>query len=152
MFRFLQIPLTLCMLIPLAARAEDQANPGQNQQAANHDADEKLAIAAAETWLARVDQEKYGESWDSAAGLLKNAVGRDAFAKSLTAARKPLGPMKTRSVKAKEYHTSLPGAPDGKYVVIQFETSLEHKKSAIETVTPMLEPNGAWKVSGYYIR
>jgi hypothetical protein len=46
----------------------------------------------------------------------------------------------------------LPGAPDGQYVVIQFETSFENKHNAVETVTPMLEPNGQWRVSGYYIR
>jgi hypothetical protein len=46
----------------------------------------------------------------------------------------------------------LPGAPDGEYVVIQFETSFENKKSAIETVTPMIEINGGWRVSGYFIK
>jgi hypothetical protein len=45
----------------------------------------------------------------------------------------------------------LPGAPDGEYVVIQFESSFEKKKSAVETVTPMLEKDGKWRVSGYYI-
>jgi hypothetical protein len=48
--------------------------------------------------------------------------------------------------------TSLPGAPDGDYVVIRFATSFEKKKSAIETVTPMRERNGTWRVSGYYIK
>ena len=33
----------------------------------------------------------------------------------------------------------MPGAPDGQYVVIQFETSFQNKKSAIKTVTPMFE-------------
>ncbi len=44
------------------------------------------------------------------------------------------------------------GAPDGEYVVIQFETSFEHKRSAIETVTPMMDRDGKWRVSGYYIK
>jgi hypothetical protein len=47
---------------------------------------------------------------------------------------------------------SLPGAPDGEYVVIQFATSFENKKSAIETVTPMLDSDGEWRVSGYFIK
>jgi hypothetical protein len=37
-------------------------------------------------------------------------------------------------------------------VVIQFKTESENKKSAIETVTPMLGKNKTWRVSGYYIR
>jgi hypothetical protein len=45
-----------------------------------------------------------------------------------------------------------PGAPDGEYVVIQFETSFEKKKSSIETITPIKEKDGSWRVSGYYIK
>jgi hypothetical protein len=36
------------------------------------------------------------------------------------------------------------------YVVIQYETQFEHH-TATETVTPMLDKDGAWKVSGYFI-
>jgi ribosomal protein S17E len=46
----------------------------------------------------------------------------------------------------------LIGAPDGEYIVIQFETSFENKKAAIETVTPMMDKDWRWRVSGYYIK
>jgi hypothetical protein len=36
--------------------------------------------------------------------------------------------------------------------VIQFETSFANKQRAVETVTPMLDTDGAWRVSGYYVR
>jgi hypothetical protein len=45
-----------------------------------------------------------------------------------------------------------PGAPDGKYVVIRYETSFRNKKAATETVTPMLDADGRWRVSGYFIK
>jgi hypothetical protein len=48
--------------------------------------------------------------------------------------------------------TDLPGAPDGEYVVYQYKTSYKNKKKAIETITPMKEEDGVWKVSGYYIK
>ncbi len=131
----------LLVLIPLpvlAAEKQDEA--------------EKQALAAAESWLALTDSGKYAESWDTAAEYLKNAVTKEAFVKSLNAARKPLGDLKSREVKSKQYQTSLPGAPDGQYVVIQFTTSMENKNSAVETVTPMLDKDGKWKVSGYYIK
>jgi len=48
--------------------------------------------------------------------------------------------------------TSLPGAPDGDYVVIQFQTSFANKASAVETITPMRDRDGAYRVSGYFIR
>jgi ribosomal protein S17E len=42
--------------------------------------------------------------------------------------------------------------PDGKYVVIKYDTSFENKKSAVETVTPMLDKDGKWRVAGYFIK
>ena len=120
--------------------------------AEKHDDAEKQAMATAVSWLALVDDGKFAESWDASADSLKNAVGKDDFVKSLNAVRKPLGSLKSRKVQSAEYRTSLPGAPDGQYVVIQFKTSFEHKESAIETITPMLDKDKNWRVSGYYIR
>ena len=101
---------------------------------------EKVAVASAEKWLGLVDGGKYGESWKEAAGFFRNAVKQEQWEQSLQTVRKPLGKSISRQVKTKTYKTSLPGAPDGEYVVIQFETSFENKKSAIETVTPMTLP------------
>ena len=113
---------------------------------------EKAAVAAAKKWLGLVDEGKYGESWKEAAGFFRNAVKQEQWEQSLQAVRKPLGKPVSRQVKTKTYKTSLPGAPDGEYVVIQFETSFENKKSAIETVTPMMDKDGTWRVSGYFIK
>jgi len=132
------IPILLLCLPALAAENQDEAR--------------RQALAAAGSWLALVDAGKYGESWDEAAECLKNAVGRKDLVHSLVAARKPLGKLTSRTVQAAEYRTSLPGAPDGQYVVIQFKTSFENKRSAVETVTPMFDKDQRWRVSGYYIR
>ena len=59
--------------------------------------------------------------------------------------------MISRKLVSATYATSLPGAPDGEYVVLQYQTRFKYKKSAIETVTPMLD-NKRWRVSGYYVR
>ena len=67
-------------------------------------------------------------------------------------ARTPFGALKSRKVKSTQYTTTLPGAPDGHYVIVQFDTSFEHKAAAIETVTPMKDPDGSWRVSGYFIK
>jgi hypothetical protein len=112
---------------------------------------EKRAVASAERWLGLVDQGKNAESWKEAAALFRNAVNQGQWEQTLQAVRKPLGPLVTRKVRTKTYRTSLPGAPDGEYVVIEFETSFEKKKSAVETVTPMMDKDGKWRVSGYYI-
>ena len=100
---------------------------------------EKSAVVAAEQWLKGVDAGRYAESWNEAAELFKNAIKQEQWEQSLQAARKPLGKLVSRKIKSKTFATSLPGAPDGEYVVIQFTASFEHKKSAVETVTPMMD-------------
>ena len=113
---------------------------------------ETAAVSAAENWLATVDAGKYAASWKEAAEFFRNAVKPEQWEQSMQAARKPLGKLISRKVRTKIYKTSLPGAPDGEYVIIQFETSFENKKTAIETVTPMMDKDGKWRVSGYYIK
>jgi Protein of unknown function (DUF4019) len=113
---------------------------------------EKRALEASHAWLILVDNEQYAESWETAAQYFKKAIARDQWNQSLNAVRKPLGKVMKRTVKSKQYATSLPGAPDGEYVVIQYETSFHNKKSSIETITPMLDRDGKWRVSGYYIK
>ncbi len=116
------------------------------------EASEQAAVQAADAWLKLVDAGQYGGSWDAAAGLFKGAIGRGDWVKSLERLRSPLGKVVSRKVAARTYAESLPGAPDGKYVVIQYETSFESKKAATETVTPMLDVDGRWRVSGYFIK
>jgi hypothetical protein len=50
------------------------------------------------------------------------------------------------------YSKSLPGAPDGEYVVAQFQTEFVHKRSAVETVVSTREKDGSWKITGYFIK
>lgn len=113
---------------------------------------EKAAIESAQTWLELVDSEKYSGSWEKAAEYFKSAVTKVNWQRTIRAVRKPLGKTLSRKLKSQRYATSLPGAPDGEYVVIQYNTTFENKKSAVETVTPMLDKDGKWRVSGYYIR
>jgi len=113
---------------------------------------EEQAVKAAEAWLALVDAGDYGASWDDAAQMFKRAVTKEQWEKMVQAVRPPLGQVESRAVKSATFATTLPGAPDGEYVVIQFETSFANKKAAIETVTPMKDPDGAWRVSGYYVK
>jgi len=113
---------------------------------------EKAAVAAAGAWLSLVDRENYAESWNQAAGLFKAAVTKEQWQNTVRAVRVPLGKVVARKLKSKQYTKTLPGAPDGEYVVIQYETTFEQKQSAIETITPMLDKDGKWRISGYYIK
>lgn len=112
---------------------------------------EQAAKQAALAWLELVDSGQYRASWDEAAKLFKTQVSADDWEKAVKTARHPLGALVSRRFASSHYANTLPGAPDGEYVVLQFETTFENKASATETVTPMWD-HGAWRVSGYYIR
>ena len=113
---------------------------------------ERVAQQAAEAWLALIDSGTYGESWQQSASLFKAAVTQSQWEAAMRASREPLGKVVSRKLLSAAYTQSLPGAPDGEYVVIQYETRFEHKQSAVETVTPMLDKDGKWRVSGYFIK
>ena len=113
---------------------------------------EEEAVKAAVRWLELADAGDYDESWDAAAASFKKAIKQDAWNQAMVAFRRPLGDVVSRELKSAEYLTSMLGAPDGEYVVIQFSTSFTNKSSAVETVTPMRTEDGTWRVSGYFIK
>ena len=112
----------------------------------------EAALEASQAWLALVDGGNYSESWEQAAQYFKAAVLKAQWQQSMTAFRKPLGTVVSRKLKSMNFTRTLPGAPDGEYVVIQYDTSFENKKSAVETITPMYDIDRKWRVSGYYIK
>lgn len=112
---------------------------------------ESAAEQAAVAWLALIDSEHYEASWNQAASLFQSKVSDSQWNEALTSGRKPLGALVSRELISATYSTSLPGVPEGEYVVLQFQTEFEAKPEAVETVTPMLDGED-WKVSGYFIK
>lgn len=110
------------------------------------------AAAAASAWLALLDAGKYAECWEAASARMRSVLTKDQLVHAFGAVLEPLGKLTTRKQKDAKFKQSLPGAPDGSYVVIQYDSAFENKKNAIETVIPMLEPDGKWRVSGYFIK
>jgi Protein of unknown function (DUF4019) len=135
---------SLCVLVlsfclsSLCAHAEDRP--------------EQRAQMAAETWLGQVDAGKYVASWQEASLYFQGAVTEQAWAASLHGIRKPLGKVVSRKLRSAHHTNAVPGAPDGNYVVMQFDTRFENKQAAVETVTFMQERDGKWKAAGYYIK
>lgn len=110
------------------------------------------AREAAERWLALADANDGGATWEQAAPSFRAAVPRAAWPQALAQARKPFGALLSRKLASSAFKRSLPGAPDGEYVVIQYDTRFERKAHAVETVVPMRDADGAWKVSGYFVQ
>lgn len=113
---------------------------------------EKRATDAALIWLGLIDSGRYGQSWKDASGYFRGAVTEKGWDASLRGVREPLGKVLSRDVQTAREAASLPGAPDGHYVVIELRTSFAAKASAIETVTFTQERDGTWRAAGYFIR
>jgi hypothetical protein len=133
--------LRLCSFLLLAAAAPVQAA----------ETNEAAAVHAAEAWLKLIDAGHYGASWDEASSTFRKAVPRASWEKQAAAARGPLGKVLGRKLSTKQLVHELPGAPDGTYVVLSFDTRFEHKERGNETVTMMLD-DGRFRGAGYFIR
>ncbi len=140
----IETKLASVFLVTLLLCASAAAQPQQKP--------EQLAQQSSDAWLALVDSGKYADSWNEASQLFKAAVTKEQWQSALHSTREPLGKLISRKVKSASYTKTMPGAPDGEYVMIQYESSFEHKQSATETVTPMLDKDGKWRVSGYFIK
>ena len=129
----------VALLLTLALSSPAEAGPEQE------------AMQAAESWLALIDGGRWGESWGETAALFQGAVSREQWTRQVAAVRSPIGALRSRTLIGAQYTEALPGAPDGRYVVIQFRSSFAHKRQAIETITPAFD-RGRWRVAGYFIK
>ncbi len=114
--------------------------------------EQKKATKTANTWLLKIDNGEYAESWDSTGEYFQNSIQRDRWSAALTASRLPLGNVIYREFNSADYKAQIPGAPDGKYYVLTFNVSYEKKNSGIETITLSKGSDGNWEVVGFFIK
>jgi hypothetical protein len=112
---------------------------------------EKAALEASGVWLELIDRGEYPQSWEDAAGFFKSGVTAEEWQKAMERARRPLGKVLSRKIKSKEYVTAIPGAPEGEYVILEYETSFENQESAREILYSVFDLDGTWRISGYYL-
>ncbi len=146
--------LVSLFLFCFGCESKNKVDDSQNQQV-----DEKIdpsikqkAIESAERWLSLIDSEKYDESWEEAAEFFKNSIAKKNWISAIRNARSGFGNNLKREMTSSTFTKTLPGAPDGEYVVIQFDAQFENKEKSVETITPMNDSDGKWRVSGYFIK
>ena len=143
----------LSALVALVAGLHAQAQvPGTGTAPTTEELDVKPAMTAAATWLASLDAGRVNETWQESAAPVRDAVTREQWEKALQEVRGALGPLVSRKLVSATYTRELPNAPAGEYVVIRYHARYENRPLVTETVTPMRERDGTWRVSGYYVR
>ncbi|ELA6925563.1 TPA: DUF4019 domain-containing protein [Vibrio parahaemolyticus] len=100
-------------------------------------------------WLSLIDNQHYGESWDSTGSLFRSQISKDEWVAAVSAIRAKVGNLESRSLTTTTSMKSLPNVPDGEYVVIQYQTIFSGKQST-ETLTLSKSKTG-WVVIGYFI-
>ena len=109
------------------------------------------ATAVAMEFLQLIDAEKYAESWQMAANMMKEKISEKEWVEKLTEARALSGTVVKRSEKSVSYSTSAEDSPEGEYISRIFSSKYQRAESVSEYVTVMLE-EGHWKVAGYFIQ
>ena len=112
---------------------------------------EDAAVASARLFLEMVDRGEYAESWAQASSLFAERIPKEEWIEGISRFRPTFGTVQERVLKGSHVTRSLPGAPDGEYVLILFLSVFEKKASAVETITMMLDDDGRWRTAGYYI-
>ena len=133
------------MALALPARAQEEGDPRPA------DFDSRPAIDAGDAWLVLVDTGRYGESWEAAAPNFKEAIGRVKWEVAVSEAREKVGTMIKRKLRSAKSTVNPPNSPPGEYVVIQNDTVFDKRALSTETVTLMKQPDGRWRVAGYFI-
>ncbi len=114
-------------------------------------AHESTGSSEAREWLNIIDAGKYIESWQKTDAFFKAQLTQNKWHDALKGIRTPLGKVISRSELSSKKYSSLPGIPDGEYLVIQFQTEFINQKSSIETLT-LSKNSGQWRAVGYFIK
>ena len=136
----------------LTAQAPPPAGMQQAEPATDpHTAEEQAAERQALGFLGYLDHGRYADSYAYTGMLIRAQLDRDSFAKQLEKARAGTGALLSRELIDAGYATTVPGAPEGQYVVLHYSASFANRQEAVETMT-LAFAKGYWRVSGYYIK
>jgi predicted RNase H-like HicB family nuclease len=118
--------------------------------------DETAAIGeaseAAEGWLELRDAGDTRGTWERSSSLFRQLVTPEQWGEAIGKVDATFGRPVSRELNDTEYRDSVPGAPDGHYVILTYDAAFERKKEAVETVVAMLEDGGEWRVGGYFVK
>jgi hypothetical protein len=103
-------------------------------------------------WLKQMDKNKCDICWEQSAECMRKTLSKKDWQLAQEKTRCTLGKLISRKTISKEYTTTMRDLPEGEFVVIQFQTTFENGKEVVETITPMKEKDGNWRVSEYIIK
>ncbi len=128
------------------------ALPAQAQQDAPTDTAQAIEAAqqAADQWLAHVDAGDAAQSYETAAAVLKDQITEEQWRGSLNAVEMQTGELVDRALITPRYTTTLPNAPPGEYVILEYDAQYTNL-AALEVVV-LKKENDDWRSAGYLVQ
>jgi hypothetical protein len=151
--RWLAAALLAASLSSTQLRAQQGPPPpaGAQQGEDPHTADELAAQRQALGFVGYLDQGRFADSYAYTSMLIRTQLDRDAFSTQIQKTRAGTGALQSRELIDAGYSTTVPGAPEGQYVILHYHASFANRPDAVETVT-LAFAKGYWRVAGYYIK
>ncbi len=143
----MRILVAVGLLVGLSVVSSQPLQAQSNEQAVD------AAKQAAQEWLDLFDARKLEATWENASPYFKSQISAEQWVariEQMRTQRSVLDSLRSRSLVAARYTTSLPKAPDGEYVVVQYEGQYADESWA-ETVTLKKRSEG-WRVAGYFMK
>ena len=126
--------------------------PAKTEASETATAEDAESLPRAENFLKFVDAGDWKGSWGASGPFFQSQATAEEWTAMVEPVRKPLGAVADRRLVSVQRASTLPGAPDGEYEVLQFQTDFEDMEGlAIETLVMLQGPEG-WEVSGYFVR
>lgn len=109
------------------------------------------SLGRAERFLKHVDDGDWAGSWKAAGAFFQSEVTADEWSEKVEPVREPLGAVKERTLSNVQRASTLPGAPEGEYEVLQFQTDFAAEEALLVETVVMLQGADGWEVVGYFV-
>ena len=106
---------------------------------------------AALKWLGLLDRGQYAASWDRAAKHFQERVTKADWIAGMKKLRQQYGKVQSREFKGSTFDVNPPGLPAGEHETLRFAVKLARRGRAGEVVSLIMQKDGEWRVSGYYL-
>ena len=120
--------------------------------ASAQDPRETLVQTAAREWLALADKGDWDAAWNAAGEKLRREQPLSVWRGLLKQYREPFGAVVQRAAISTAFRNDMPDAVSGQFARLQFRTAFSKNSEGHESLTLELEPDGKWRVIGYFIR
>ena len=134
------------------AQAEASGPAQDAQTQASEQAENPASLPRAEAFLTFVDAGDPAGSREVAGPFFQSKVTSQQWRTIMTSVREPLGAAQQRSLVSVQRATTLPGAPEGEYELLLFETRFENGTAPMVETLVMMKGKDGWEMTGYFIR